>query len=136
MERKEIMYKIRGAAMDVYNELGPGLYEDVYEAAMVVALTERGLSVKEQVPVEVAFHGHKIASDMRLDLLVEDSVIVELKSVEKGVLPIHYKQLRTYLRLMNKPEGIIINFDVSDLYDGMRPMTNDRYCVDCEDCER
>ena len=119
MTNHEISYHIRGAAMEVYNTLGPGLLESVYHKALVRELKDRGLDVKSEVPVEVYYKGDLIEEDaLRLDIVVENRVVLELKSVET-LLPIHFKQLRTYLRLYNKDLGWLINFGAYDFSDGL-----------------
>lgn len=94
MTENEISYKVRGAIFKVYKELGPGLLESIYEAALCYQLTKDGLCVRKQVPVEVVYDGVVLPVDYRLDLLVENKVIVELKSVE-ALMNIHHKQLLT-----------------------------------------
>lgn len=110
----EISYDIRGAAFNIYNELGPGLLESVYEATMVFLLTKMGRNVRAQIPIPVVFEEVKLELGFRLDLLVDDLVIVEIKSVET-LLPVHHKQLLTYLKLTNKKLGILINFNEEPL---------------------
>jgi GxxExxY protein len=119
MTTHELSYQIRGAAMEVYNTLGPGLLESIYHKAMIYELQSRGLSVKSEVPVEVYYKGVLIENSLRLDLLVNDQIIVELKSVE-DIQPIHYKQLKTYLKLSNKELGWLINFGAYDFNEGLR----------------
>ena len=117
MTENQISYQIRGAIFDVYNELGPGLLESVYEEAMVFELQKRGLSIQRQLEVPILYKGEKLSANLRLDLLVEDSVIVELKSVSE-LQNVHYKQLLTYLKLTKKKLGILVNFNTDDiLYD-------------------
>ena len=111
MSPNELTYKIRGAAFTVYRTLGPGLLERVYQEAMAYQLTKDGLSVQCEVPVPVVYDGHVLSTNMRLDLLVEDTVIVELKSVDV-LLPVHKKQLQTYLKLSKRHVGLLINFNV------------------------
>ena len=118
----ELMYEVRGAAMEVYNHFGPGLLESVYEKAMLRELSLRGLKVESQVPLEVMYKGAKIGDDLRLDLLVEDELVVELKSVEE-IKDIHYKQLRTYLKLLGQEEGLLVNFGEYDFKQGLRRVT-------------
>lgn len=101
MTENEISFAIRKAAFDVFNELGPGLFESVYEAAMVHVLREDGINVESQLEVPVIFRGVKLEQGFRLDLLVEDKVIVEIKSI-KMLEDVHKKQLLTYLKLSNK----------------------------------
>ena len=119
MTTHELSYQIRGAAMEVYNTLGPGLLESIYHKAMIYELQSRGLSVKSEVPVEVYYKGVLMENSLRLDLLVNDQIIVELKSVE-DIQPIHYKQLKTYLKLFNKELGWLINFGAYDFNEGLR----------------
>ena len=119
MTPHELSYHIRGAAMEVYNTLGPGLLESIYHKAMVCELESRGLKVQSEVPIDVYYKGVMIEEGtLRLDILVEDQVILELKSVEM-LLPIHFKQLRTYLRLYKKELGWLINFGAYDFKEGM-----------------
>jgi GxxExxY protein len=113
-EEDNISYDIRGAAFNIYNELGPGLLESVYEATMAFSLTKMGRKVKVQLPIPVVFEEVKLELGFRLDLLVDDLVIVEIKSVET-LLPVHHKQLLTYLKLTNKKLGILINFNEEPL---------------------
>ena len=119
----EITYQIRGAIFDVYNELGPGLLESVYEEAMAYELQQRGLSVLRQVQVPIFYKGQTLATELRLDLLVENQIIVELKSVEE-MKPVFAKQLLTYLRLMNKHVGLLVNFSSYNINEGIRRIVN------------
>ena len=99
--------------------MGPGLLECVYEKALVHELMLRGLSVQSQVPVQIEYKGFCVGNDLRLDIIVEDTLIIELKSVEK-LMPVHFNHIRTYMKLLNRPAGILINFDVSDFKDGLK----------------
>ncbi len=110
---------IIGAAMKVHSSLGPGLLESAYEACMVHELRKAGLKVVNQVVLPVHYDGIELELGYRLDLLVEDRVIVELKCVEK-ILPVHEAQLISYLRLSRKSVGLLINFHVRSLKDGIR----------------
>lgn len=118
-----LSYQIRGAAMEVYNHFGPGLLESIYEKALVAELQLRNIKVQSQVPIKVEYKGIIISNDMRLDLLVEDMVILELKSVTE-LSSVNYKQLRTYLKLANKPLGWLINFNEDDFAKGMIKVPN------------
>jgi len=109
-EEDNISYDIRGAAFNVYNELGPGLLESVYEAAMVYELTKMKREVKTQLPIPVVYEDVKLELGFRLDLLVDDLVIIEVKSIEM-LSPVHHKQLLTYLKLTNMKLGLLINFN-------------------------
>jgi GxxExxY protein len=119
MTQDKLIYEVIGASMEVYNVLGPGLLESVYEKALLYELKLRGLKVSSQIPVNIEYKGNVIGSDLRLDIIVEDILIVELKSVE-SLLPVHFKQIRTYMRLLNKPMGLLINFNVSDFKNGYK----------------
>lgn len=114
MTENEISYKIRGAIYKVYNELGPGLLESIYEAALRYQLRKDGLKVEAQVPLKVYYDGEILPIDYRLDLLVEDKVIIELKSVEE-MKKLFHKQLLTYMRISNKKLGILVNFNTDDI---------------------
>ena len=125
MNLNEISYQIRGAVFDVYNELGPGLMENVYEKALIIELLNRGLQVENQVPIEVLYKGFDLGLQYRVDLLVNEQVIIELKSVEI-LLPVHYKQLITYLKLAQKPLGFLINFYTNSIKDNIIRIANDK----------
>ena len=119
MDIDKLIYESIGAAFEVYNTLGPGLLESVYEKAMKYELQSRGLKVTSQVPINFMYKEIIISEDFRLDLLVDDKLIIELKSVET-IMPVHFKQVRTYMRLLNKSAGILINFNVSDFKRGYK----------------
>ena len=121
--QKPLSYQVIGCALEVYKTLGPGLLESVYEKALMHELTQNGMTVKSQIEVEMNYKGVNIGEGLRLDLLVNDELIVELKSVEE-LKPVHYKQLLTYLKLMDKRVGLLINFNVNDLMDGIKRVIN------------
>jgi GxxExxY protein len=124
MELNELSAKIIGAAITVHKELGPGLLESVYHSCMLVELRGMGLKVQSEIPVPIIYRGQKITKEgFVMDLLVEDAIIVELKSAEE-VHPVHEKQLLTYLRLAKKPLGLLINFNVPLLKDGIHRVIN------------
>jgi len=116
MTDNEITYQIRGAIYDVYKNLGPGLLESVYEEAMVYELEKRGLKVERQKDVPIHYDGQILKTPLRLDLLVQDRVVVELKSV-KELQDVFFKQTRTYLRLLGLKVGILVNFNTDDILD-------------------
>lgn len=117
MTINQISYQIRGAIYEVYKTLGPGLLESVYEEALVFELEQRGLKVERQKPVPIVYKGNTLKTDLRLDLLVEDQVIVELKSVAE-MEDVFYKQTLTYCKLLDKRLGILVNFNVDDILNG------------------
>lgn len=120
---KDISYDIIGCAYEVHRTLGPGLLESVYQKALVQELKLRGFNVKSEVDIEINYKGVNVGSDLRLDIIVNDTIIVELKSVET-ILPIHKKQLLTYLRLTNLQLGLLINFNTNLLKDGITRIVN------------
>ena len=123
MTDNELTYEIRGAIFDVYNELGPGLLESVYEEALVFELRQRGLKVERQIEVPILYKGQELKTALRLDLLIENTIIVELKSVEE-MKPVFAKQLLTYLRLLNKRVGLLVNFSSGDIREGIKRIVN------------
>ena len=123
MTDNELTYQIRGAIFDVYNELGPGLLESVYEEALAFELDERGLKVERQVEVPIRYKGNELKTPLRLDLLIENQIIVELKSVEE-MKPVFAKQLLTYLRLLDKRVGLLVNFSTNNIREGIRRIAN------------
>jgi len=126
LELNLLSSKVIEAAIKVHSELGPGLLESVYSSCMLVELREMNLDVKSEVPLPVFYRGKKIAEDgFRLDLLIEDTIIVELKSLE-NIQPVHKKQLLTYLRLANKPLGLLINFNEALLKNGITRIINQK----------
>ena len=112
-----------GCALEVYKTLGPGLLESIYEKALLQELTANGLEAQSQVPVQIDYKGKDLGDGLRMDILVEDRLIIELKSVEV-LLPVHYKQLLTYLKLTGKKVGLLINFNVENLMDGIHRVVN------------
>jgi GxxExxY protein len=114
MTENEISFKTRGAIFKVYNALGPGLLESAYEAVLSYELSQMCLNVKTQVPLPLIYNDIKLDVGYRLDLLVEDKVIIELKSVE-NITEVHHKQLITYLKLSGKKLGLLINFNCNDI---------------------
>ena len=114
MTENEISYKIVGAIYKVYNELGPGLLESIYEDALCYQLRKDGLKAESQVRVPVVYDGHVLPGELRLDILVEDSVIIELKSVTE-MKDVFYKQLLSYLKITHLHLGLLVNFCTTDI---------------------
>jgi len=117
----EISGKVIDAAMTVHSNLGPGLLESVYQTCLSHELNKRGICTQSQVLLPVHYDNLKLATGFRLDLLVENEVVVELKSVEK-LLPVHQAQLLTYLKLSGKRLGLLINFNAVHLRNGIKRM--------------
>ena len=124
MELNQLSSQIIKAAIKIHKELGPGLLESVYQSCIVIEFRYMGINVQSEVPLPIFYRGEKVHEEgFRLDLLVEDTIIVELKSVEK-IQAVHKKQLLTYLRLANKPLGLLINFNETLLKDGITRIIN------------
>ena len=123
MELNEITGQLIDAAMKVHTALGPGLLESAYEACLAYELRQRGLRVETQVTLPVKYEGVDLDAGYRLDLLIESRVIVELKAVEK-MTPLHEAQLLSYLKLSGCKVGLLINFNVERLKDGIKRMAN------------
>jgi GxxExxY protein len=119
----EVTEAIIGAAIEVHRQLGPGLLESVYEAALAYELAERGLAVERQKPVPIAYKGLRFDEGFRIDLLVAGVVVVELKCVET-LLPIHDAQVISYLKLCGLKVGLLLNFKVPVLRQGIRRFAN------------
>lgn len=122
----KLSYNIIGTAYEVHSELGPGLLESIYEVCLIKELTSKGYDVVRQKPINVFYKKELIDVKYRLDLLVEDEIIVELKSVSE-LCHIHTAQLITYLKLANKKTGILLNFNVVSMKDGVRRIKNNCY---------
>ena len=110
-------------AIHIHRDLGPGLLESVYELVLAASLQRRGYTVDRQRPVNIVYDGMSFDSAFRLDLIVNDCFIVEIKSVE-SLLPVHAKQVLTYLRLMNLPLGLLLNFSGPTMKSGIRRLVN------------
>ena len=119
MDRNEVSGAIVDAAMKVHSALGPGLLESAYAVCLRHELIKRGLRVTSEVPVPVVYDGIKLEAGYRLDLVVEDTVVVELKAIEAPA-PIHQAQVISYLKLTGKPIGLLINFHSLHLKDGIK----------------
>jgi len=123
MNENEIAKRIVHAAYRIHTGLGPGLLESVYEAVLAHELGKQGLRVARQVPMPVVYDGLQFDQGFRVDMMVNDKVIVELKSVEE-LAPVHKKQLLTYLRLADKRLGLLINFGARLIRDGITRVVN------------
>jgi len=123
MTYRELTYIIRGCVYEVYKQLGPGLLESVYERALIYELQSRGLHVQSQASVPILYKGQNLGTDLRIDILVNNAVVIELKSVET-VLQVHKKQLLSYLRLADKRVGYLVNFNEHDIDLGITRIVN------------
>jgi len=122
----KLSYEITGFAIKVHKALGLGLLESVYEQCLKFELEKNGYNVKQQLIVQIDYEGLELESNLRIDLLVNDCVVVELKAVE-NVLPIHEAQLLTYMKLLQKPQGLLINFNTTNITKSMKPFVNEYF---------
>lgn len=123
MTENEISFKIRGAIFKVYNTLGSGLFESVYESALYYELTKLDLKVQRQIEITIPYDDIILDVAFRIDLLVEDKVIIEIKSVEE-LSPIHYKQITNYLKLTDLKLGILVNFNTLTILSDIKRIAN------------
>lgn len=125
----DISYNIIGAAIEVHKALGPGLLESVYHKCFLRELELRGMSYKSEVWVPLEYKGIEIEAKLRLDILVEELVVVELKAVE-SLLPVHTAQVMTYMKLLKSPKGVILNFCSPTIFrDGQKTVVNEYYAA-------
>lgn len=124
---KDLIYKVNGAAIEVHKALGPGLLESVYHKCLKHELSLRGINYISELVIPINYKGIEIEADLRLDLLVEGVLPVELKATD-GFNPIHETIILSYMKLLEKPEGLLINFNVVNLYkEGQRTFVNELY---------
>ena len=124
----ELSYEIVGCAIEVHKAMGPGLLESVYQSCMHEELTDHGLAFKSQVLLPVFYKGKDVGGKLKLDLIVEDLVIVELKAVDI-MLPLFQAQLLSYLRMAEKPKGLLINFHAENIVNQMIPLVSERFAL-------
>ncbi len=123
MTENEISYIVRKCIFNVYNQLGPGLLESIYHRILIYELEQNGLTVKSEVLIPVYYDNKKFDLNFKIDILVEDKVVLELKSI-KELEAIHYKQLYSYLKLSNKKLGLLINFNTTNIMDSIKRVGN------------
>ena len=121
-----LSYEIMGYAIEVHKELGPGLLESIYEKCLIFELNKNGFNVVNQLSIPIKYKEIELDSNFRLDLLVNDLIIVELKSVVQ-LLPIHQAQLLTYMKLLKKPQGLLLNFNSTNLSKESVPLINEYF---------
>ena len=122
-EIDRVSAEVVDAAIKIHRELGPGLLESVYETVLAASLARSGLKVDRQLPIEINYDGMRFEGAFRVDLLVDEKLVVEIKSIER-LAPVHAKQLITYLRLMKQPVGLLLNFGGETMKEGIRRMVN------------
>jgi GxxExxY protein len=124
---KNLIYEVNGAAIEVHKELGPGLLESIYHKCLKYELEERGIEFSSELVIPINYKGVKLDADLRCDLLVENSLVVELKSVEV-IQPNHEAQILTYMSLLNSPIGLMINFNCTNIFkEGQKTFVNEIY---------
>jgi len=123
MTENEISYKIRGIVFEIHKKLGPGLFESVYEEIMYLEIQKAGMKVEKQVPLPVIWDNLRLDKGYRIDLLIENKVIIEIKSIE-NIAPVHYKQLATYVKLSGLKLGLLVNFFENDIKNGIKRYIN------------
>jgi iron complex transport system substrate-binding protein len=120
----DISGAVVGEAIRIHRELGPGLLESVYEIVLAESLARKGYRVARQVPIDISYDGLQISGAFRVDLLIDDRLVIEVKSIEQ-LKKVHAKQLLTYLRLMKQPVGLLLNFSGLTMKEGIRRLVND-----------
>ncbi len=124
---KDLVYNVNGAAIEVHKSLGPGLLESIYHRCIEKELSIRDFNYKTELLIPIVYKGMAINADLKCDLFVENCLVVELKAVDK-VVPIHEAQLLTYMKLLNVPIGLLINFNVNNIYkEGQKTFVNELY---------
>ena len=123
MTENEISYIVRKCIFYVYNQLGPGLLESIYQRILIYELEENGLDVKSEVLLPVYYNNKRFDLNFKIDILVEDKLVLELKSI-KELEAIHYKQLYSYLKLSDKKLGLLINFNTTNIMDSIKRVVN------------
>ncbi len=122
-----LTYSIIGAAIEVHRELGPGLLESVYHRCLKQELANRRIQYRSELKVDIDYKGERLDADLRCDLLIEEQIVVELKAVD-ALVPVHEAQIMSYMRLLQKPKGILINFTCANLFrEGQRTFVNERF---------
>jgi GxxExxY protein len=122
----DLAYKVVGCAIEVHKHLGPGLLESVYENCLIQELKEQGLSVKSQIQVPIYYKDTLLENDLKLDILVNDLIIIELKAVET-MIPVFKAQLLSYLKLTGKPKGLLINFHTENITNQLVPLVTEEF---------
>lgn len=126
---KDLVYQVNGAAIEVHKALGPGLLESVYHKVLIKELSLRGLKYQSELIVPVEYKGLRLDTELRCDLFIENILVVELKAVEY-ILPVHEAQILTYMKLLDAPKGLLINFNVSNIYkEGQKTFVTENFRI-------
>ncbi|MHC1706569.1 MAG: GxxExxY protein [Bacteroidales bacterium] len=125
----DLAYSVLGSAIEVHKELGPGLLESIYEKCLIHVLKQKGIRISSQQKIPLIFRGIQLDCDLRYDILVENEIIVEIKAVD-NILPVHQAQLLTYLKLLNKSKGLLINFNCTNIFkEGQKAMVTPKFAA-------
>ncbi|MEO6174673.1 MAG: GxxExxY protein [Flavobacterium circumlabens] len=123
----DLIYHVNGAAIEVHKNIGPGLLESIYHKCMIKELSLRHISFKSELIIPIEYKGLELESDLRCDLFIEDCLVLELKAVNQ-IIPIHIAKLMSYMKLLNSPIGLMINFNVTNIYhQGQKTYVNELY---------
>ena len=123
-----LSFKVVGAAIEVHKHLGPGLLESIYQKCLAIELLERGINFQQEVEIPISYKGHLVQGYLKCDFFIENLLVVELK-VFSEVLPIHHAQLINYLNLLQAPKGILLNFNVGNLFShGQKTFVSKHFC--------
>lgn len=124
---KDLIYQVNGAAIEVHKNIGAGLLENIYHQCMIKELSLRGINFQSELVIPVEYKGLELESDLRCDLLIENCLVVELKAVDQ-IIPIHIAKLMSYMKLLKCPIGLMINFNVTNIYhEGQKTYVNELY---------
>ena len=124
---KDLIYRVNGAAIEVHKHLGPGLLESIYHKCMIQELSLRGINFQSELTIPIEYKGLELESDLRCDLYIEECLVLELKASDK-VLPVHVAKLMSYMNLLEAPMGLMINYNVVNIYnEGQKTYVNELY---------
>lgn len=123
----DLIYQVNGAAIEVHRKIGAGLLESIYHQCMIKELSLRGINFQSELKIPIEYKGLELESDLRCDLFIENCLVLELKSVDQ-IIPIHVAKLMSYMKLLESPIGLMINFNVTNIYhEGQKTYVNDFY---------
>ncbi|WP_281231147.1 GxxExxY protein [Flavobacterium gelatinilyticum] len=123
----DLIYQVNGAAIEVHRKIGAGLLESIYHQCMIKELSLRGINFQSELKIPIEYKGLKLESDLRCDLFIENCLVLELKAVDQ-IIPIHVAKLMSYMKLLESPIGLMINFNVTNIYhEGQKTYVNDLY---------
>ncbi|EJL63063.1 GxxExxY protein [Flavobacterium sp. CF136] len=123
----DLIYQVNGAAIEVHKTIGPGLLESIYHKCMIKELSLRGIKFQSELIIPIEYKGLELESDLRCDLFIENCLVLELKATDK-IIPIHIAKLMSYMKLLETPIGLMINFNVTNIYhEGQKTYINDLY---------